>query len=75
LIGKGKEESMIPVQYRDPETEEILERRYEESVPKIGTRVQIGFGQFQVLFRWQCVPTSCIVYVRRAPREVHSVAA
>ena len=27
---------MIPVQYRDPETEEILDRRYEESVPTIG---------------------------------------
>ena len=66
---------MTPVQYRDPETEEILERRYEESVPKIGTRVQIGFGRYQVLFRWQCVPTSCIVYVRRVPREVHGVAA
>jgi hypothetical protein len=66
---------MIPVQYRDPETEEILERRYEESVPAIGTRVKIGFRHYQVLFRWQCVPTSCIVYVRRVPREVRGVAA
>jgi hypothetical protein len=66
---------MIPVQYRDPETEEILERRYEESVPAIGGRVKIGFGHYQVLFRWQCVPTSCIVYVRRVPREVRGVAA
>ena len=61
---------MIPVQFRDPETEEILDRRHEESVPTIGTRVQIGFGNYQVLFRWQCVPTCCIVYVRRVPREV-----
>ena len=57
---------MIPVQYRDPETEEILERRYEDAAPGIGTRVKIGFGEFEVLYRWRCVPTSCIVYVRRA---------
>jgi hypothetical protein len=57
---------MIPVQYRDPETEEILERRYEDGAPEIGTRVKIGFGEFEVLYRWRCVPTSCIVYVRRA---------
>jgi hypothetical protein len=61
---------MIPVQYRDPETEEILERRYEDDAPAIGTRVSIGFEEFQVLFRWRCVPTSCIVYVRRNPKEV-----
>jgi hypothetical protein len=66
---------MIPVQYRDPETEEILERRHEESVPSIGTRVQIGFGQYQVLFRWRCVPTCCVVYVRRVPREVPAAAS
>ncbi len=67
---------MIPVQYRDSQTEEVLERRYEESAPGIGERVRIGFGEFQVLFRWRCVPTSCIVYVRRAPAEVRvSVAA
>ena len=59
---------MMPVQYRDPETEEILERRYEEDAPRIGTRVRIGFGEYQVLFRWRCVPTSCIVYVRRIAR-------
>jgi hypothetical protein len=58
---------MIPVQYRDPETEEILERRYEDEAPSIGTRLRIGFGEFEVLYRWRCVPTSCIVYVRRAP--------
>jgi len=66
---------MIPVQYRDPETEDIFERRYEESVPAIGARVTIGFGDYQVLFRWRCVPTSCIVYVRRVPNEVRRIAA
>ena len=63
---------MIPVQYRDPETEEILERRYEDGAPSIGTRVQIGFQDFMVLYRWRCVPTSCIVYVRRVPREMRA---
>jgi hypothetical protein len=60
---------MIPVQYRDPQTEEILERRYEEGAPAIGTRVRIGFGEYRVLFRWRCVPTSCIVYVHGVGRE------
>jgi hypothetical protein len=59
---------MIPVQYRDPQTEEILERRYEEGAPAIGTRVRIGFDEYRVLYRWRCVPTSCIVYVHRVPR-------
>lgn len=66
---------MIPVQYRDPETEEILELRHEEGTPAIGTLVNIGFADYQVLFRWQCVPTSCIVYVRRAEREVRAEIA
>ena len=61
--------AMIPVQYRDPETEEILERRHEEDAPEIGERVRIGFDEHQVLFRWRCVPTSCIVYVRSVARE------
>ena len=61
---------MIPVQYRDPETEEILERRHEEEAPTIGARVRIGFDEYQVLYRWRCVPTSCIVYVRRLSKEV-----
>ena len=69
---------MIPVQYRDPETEEILERRHESDAPAIGTTVQIGFGRFEVLYRWRCVPTSCIVYVRRIAKEaaqaVHTAA-
>lgn len=60
---------MIPVQYRDPETEEVLDWRYEEAAPAIGNRVQIGFEEFQVLYRWRCVPTQCTVYVRRAPAE------
>ena len=66
---------MIPVQFRDPETEEILDRRYEETVPAIGARVKIGFGDYQVLFRWQCVPTCCIVYVRRAVEKTASRVA
>jgi hypothetical protein len=69
---------MIPVQYRDPETEEVLERRHESEAPAIGTTVQIGFDRFEVLYRWRCVPTSCIVYVHRiakeAPQAVHAAA-
>ncbi len=69
---------MIPVQYRDPQTEEILERRYEEGAPAIGARVKIGFDEYRVLYRWRCVPTSCIVYVhgvaRDGRREVRSAA-
>ena len=46
---------MIPVQYRDPQTEEILERRYEEGAPAIGTRVMDRFrrvpGPLQVALR------------------------
>ena len=62
---------MIPVQYRDPQTEEILERRYEEGAPgHSGTWVRIGFDEYRVLYRWRCVPTSCIVYVHRVVREV-----
>ena len=65
---------MIPVQYRDPHTEEILERRYEVGAPAIGTRVMIGFEEYRVLYRWRCVPTSCIVYVHREVREVRKEA-
>ena len=65
---------MIPVQYRDPQTEEILERRYEEGAPAIGTRARIGFDEYQVLYRWRCVPTSCIVYVHRVVREIRKEA-
>ncbi|AHY47139.1 Hypothetical Protein RradSPS_1856 [Rubrobacter radiotolerans] len=60
---------MITVQYRDPQTEEILDRRTEEEVPAIGQTVRIGFDEHQVLFRWRTVPTCCIVYVRRVERD------
>lgn len=63
---------MIPVQYRDSQTEEIVERRYEEGPPRIGERVRIDSREYQVLFRWRCVPTSCIVYVRRVEREARA---
>lgn len=66
---------MIPVQYRDAKTEEILERRYEDEAPAIGARVKIGFGEFRVLYRWRCVPTSCVVYVWPAPAEVRAPIA
>ena len=65
---------MIPVQYRDPQTEEIIEHRYEEGAPAIGMRVMVGFDEYWVLYRWRCVPTSCIVYVHRVLREEHREA-
>ena len=56
---------MTPVQYRDPETEEVLDRRYEEEVPRIGQRVMLdGVWECEVLYRWKCHPSCCIVYVR-----------
>lgn len=60
---------MITVQYRDSQTEEIIERRSEERTPSIGQTVRIGFDEHRVLFRWRTVPTCCIVYVQRVPRE------
>jgi len=65
---------MIPVQYRDPQTEEIIDRRYEESAPAMGQRVRIGYEDYTVLYRWRCVPTSCIVYVWRVPQELRVAA-
>jgi hypothetical protein len=36
--------------------------------------VMIGFDEYMVLYRWRCVPTSCIVYVHRVVREVRREA-
>jgi hypothetical protein len=55
---------MTTVQFRDPQTEEVLDWRYEERTPERGERVRIGFEEYEVLFRWRTVPTSAIVYVR-----------
>ena len=61
---------MIPVQYRDPETDEVLDRKYEEEVPGFGQRVMLdGVWECEVLYRWQCHPSSCVVYVRPARRK------
>ncbi len=56
---------MVPVQYRDSQTEEILDRKYEVEAPAIGQRVMLdGVWECEVLYRWRSVPTSCIAYVR-----------
>lgn len=66
---------MVPVQYRDPETEEILDRRYEDEVPGIGQRVMLdGVWESEVLYRWQCHPTCCIVYVRPVRKKASAAA-
>jgi hypothetical protein len=36
--------------------------------------VMIGFDEYRVLYRWRCVPTSCIVYVHRVVREARPAA-
>ena len=61
---------MVPVQYRDSETEEILDRKYEAEAPAIGQRVMLdGVWECEVLYRWRSVPTSCIAYVRPVRRR------
>lgn len=66
---------MIPVQYRDAETEEVLEGRYETSAPEIGAEMRLdGVGEVRVLFRWRCNPTACVVYVRKASQRARVAA-
>ncbi len=61
---------MVPVQYRDSETEEILDRKYEAEAPAMGQRVMLdGVWECEVLYRWRSVPTSCIAYVRPVRRS------
>ncbi len=56
---------MVPVQYRDARTDDILDYRYEVEAPAIGQRVMLdGVWECEVLYRWQSVLTSRIVYVR-----------
>ena len=61
---------MVPVQYRDAQTDEILDRKFEAEAPAIGQRVMLdGVWECEVLYRWQSVPTCRIVYVRPARRK------
>ena len=60
---------MIPVQYRDSETEEMIEQRYEDEAPAIGDEVWLGVHRYEVMYRWQCGPTGCTVYVHPARSE------
>lgn len=55
---------MIPVQYRDETTDTILDFGHEPEIPRIGERRWFGRQEYEVLYRWQCGPTSCVVYVR-----------
>lgn len=66
---------MVPVQYRDSASEELLDWRHVEDVPAIGEEVGIGYERYRVLYRSRCVPTSCSVYVVRVPREVRGPVA
>jgi len=56
---------MVPVQYRNSETEEVLGLAMEESIPADGTRLSFAnVGDCEVLCLWSGAPTSCVVYVR-----------
>ena len=56
---------MVPVQYRDAHTDDILDYRYEEEAPAIGQRVMLdGVWECEVLYRWQNVTTCSIAYVQ-----------
>jgi hypothetical protein len=60
---------MVPIQYRDAQTDEILDRRYEAEVPSIGQRVMLdGVWECEVLYRWRRVPTCTVAYVRRVSK-------
>jgi hypothetical protein len=70
---------VIPVQYREAFSEEVLGGGYEPEPPEIGRRVLIGREHYEVLYRWRGGPTRCVVYVRpvvmERPLATGSVAA
>jgi hypothetical protein len=55
---------MIPIQYREEGTDEILGHGHEPEIPSIGERRWLGVREYEVLYRWRCGPTCCTVYVR-----------
>ena len=66
---------MVPVQYRDAHTDDILDYRYEEEAPAIGQRVMLdGVWECEVLYRWQNVTTFSIAYVRPIRSKVRTGA-
>jgi hypothetical protein len=66
---------MVPVQYRDAHTDDILDYRYEEEAPAIGQRVMLdGVWECEVLYRWQNVTTCSIAYVRPIRGKVRTRA-
>lgn len=56
---------MVPIQYRNSETEEVVALAMEEAIPADGARISFsGIGDCEVICLWSGAPTSCIVYVR-----------
>jgi len=56
---------MVPVQYRNSETEEVVGSALEEAIPADGERRSFaGRGDFEVLCLWSGAPTGCVMYVR-----------
>jgi hypothetical protein len=61
---------MVAIEYRDSQTDEVLDRKYEPEAPTIGKRVMLdGVWECEVLYRWQRVPTCRIAYVRPVRRR------
>jgi hypothetical protein len=57
---------MIPIHYRDSETEEELGRGFEEVLPAVGQAVFVDdIGECRVVYRWQNGPGASVAYVRR----------
>jgi hypothetical protein len=56
---------MVPVQYRNSETEEVVGLALVEAIPADGERLSFaGIGDCEVQCLWSGAPTSCVVYVR-----------
>lgn len=65
---------MIPIHYRDSETEEELGRGFEEVLPTVGQSIFVDeVGECRVVYRWRNGPGASVAYVRRIlPRNVLS---
>lgn len=56
---------MIAIQYRDAETEALLECARSETLPAIDQVVRVGVERYRVLYRWRSGPSAPAVYVRK----------
>ncbi len=56
---------MMAIQYRDAESEILLECVSGGGLPQIGDEVRIGLHLFRVLYRWKGGPGAQVAYVTR----------